>query len=190
FRRVLFRSTATRAWSHRLNRRTTWPANKSKVEIAGCSVRANSAAGVGRAIHRSAPLLRLDVGRADNLAPHFGLDLDAACEFLRRAGDGFETERGQAFLHVRQRDDSRDLALNRADDLIRRSGWGQKSDPAVALDVRIAGLGGRRDVGEELRALLARERERTQLPGSKRVGGLGDCPPGHREVAARLEGNY
>src|SRR5260370_3017102 len=88
--------TGTRAWSHRLNRRTTWPANKSKVEIAGCSVRANSAAGAGaQSKARSAQSLRLDVGRADDFAPHFGLDLDAACEFLRRAGDRFETERGQ-----------------------------------------------------------------------------------------------
>src|SRR5260370_25260069 len=150
--------TATRAWSHRLNRRTTWPATKSKVEIAVCSVRANSAAGTERAVHRSTRLLRLDVGRADDLAPHFGLDLDAACEFLRRAGDGFETERGQAFLHVRQCDDRCDLALNRADDLIRRFSWGPKSDPAVALDVGMASLGGRPDVGVGLGGLVVVER--------------------------------
>src|SRR6516225_3503118 len=142
--------TATRAWSHRLNRRTTWPANNQRSRAAPCERirrRARNAQSTPR--NPGNRSLRLDVGRADDLAPHFGLDLDAACEFFGRAGDSFETERRQAFLHVRQCDDPCDLALNRADDLIRRSGWSQKSDPAIALDVRIAGFGGRRDVGEE-----------------------------------------
>src|SRR5262249_60604037 len=51
---------------------------------------------------RLARLLRLDVSRADDLAPGRGLELDTGRELLRRAGDGFEAERRQALLHVRQ----------------------------------------------------------------------------------------
>src|SRR5262249_15268926 len=59
---------------------------------------------------RLARLLRLDVSRADDLAPGRGLELDADRELLRRAADGFEAERRQALLHVRERNDLRDLA--------------------------------------------------------------------------------
>src|SRR5262249_55503547 len=118
---------------------------------------------------RLARLLRLDVSRADDLAPGRGLELDAGRELLRRAADRFEAERRQALLHVRQRNDLRDLALDRADDLVRRSGRSQESDPTVAFDLRIARLGGRRRVGQELRARLARHRERAQLPRFERL---------------------
>src|SRR5262249_11268883 len=117
------------------------------------------------------PLFRLDVRRPDDVAPDLGLDLDAGSEFLRRASDRFEAERRQALLHIRQSDDCRDLALERADDLVRRSGGRQESDPTVAFDLRIAGLGGRRYVGKELRARLARHRQRAQLPGLERLHG-------------------
>src|SRR5262249_58826088 len=70
----------------------------------------------------STPLFRLDVGRPDDLAPDLGLDLDAVSEFLRRTSDHFEAERRQALLHVRQGKNCHDLALERADNLVRRSG--------------------------------------------------------------------
>src|SRR5262249_47679278 len=100
----------------------------------------------------STPSFRLDVGRPDDLAPDLGLDFDAVSELLRRACDHFEAERRQALLHVQQGKNCHDLALERADNLVRRSGGRQESDPTVAFDLRIAGLGGRRYVGEELRA--------------------------------------
>src|SRR5262249_41567961 len=119
------------------------------------------------------PLFRLDVRRPDDLAPDLGLDLDAGSEFLRRASDRFEAERRQALLHIRQSDNRRDLALERADDLVRRSGGRQESDPTVAFDLRIAGLGGRPDVGKELRAGPAPPPHPAPLPGPAR-------PPGRR----------
>src|SRR5262249_13888730 len=112
----------------------------------------------------STPSFRLDVGRPDDLAPDLGLDFDAVSELLRRACDHFEAERRQALLHVRQGKNCRDLALERADNLVRRSGGSQEADPTVAFDLRIAGLGGRRYVGKKLRARLAPHRQRPQLP--------------------------
>src|SRR5215510_5904337 len=45
---------------------------------------------------------RLDVGRADDLAPGLHLRLDAGGKILGRTGDNLEAERRQTFLHVRQ----------------------------------------------------------------------------------------
>src|SRR5205807_3490233 len=86
-------------------------------------------------------LLRLDIGRADYLAPGIDLDLDARGEFRRRACDGIEAERGQAFLDVRRANDSNDRPLQQGDDVLRRPRWDEDADPAVTLDVRISGFG-------------------------------------------------
>src|SRR5215468_5512644 len=135
----------------------------------------------------STPSFRLDVGRPDDLAPDLGLDLDAASELLRRACDHFEAERRQALLHVRQGKNCHDLALERADNLVRRSGGRQESHPTVALDLRIAGLDGRRYVGKKLRARPARHRQCPAVarlraaawptPAYSRRSGCGRRPP-------------
>src|SRR5215470_10265915 len=136
----------------------------------------------------STPSFRLDVGRPDDLAPDLGLDFDAVSELLRRACDHFEAERRQALLHVRQGKNCRDLALERADNLVRRSGGRQEAHPTVTLDLRIAGLCGRRYVGKELRARLARHRQCPQLPGFERLHGRRQRTPDDRGVAAPLKG--
>src|SRR5262249_47362015 len=136
----------------------------------------------------STPLFRLDVGRPDDLAPDLGLDLDAVSELLRRACDHFEAERRQALLQVRQGKNCHDLALERADDLVRRSGGSQEADPTVAFDLRIAGLGGRWYVGKELRARLTRHRQRPQLPGFERLHGRRQRAPDDRGVAGDRRG--
>src|SRR6266852_2797268 len=66
-------------------------------------------------------LLRFDIRRADDLCPFLDLPLDAVGEFLGRAADGLETERGQPLAHVRHGDDPDDLTMQPIDDLLRRS---------------------------------------------------------------------
>ena len=66
-------------------------------------------------------------------------------------------------LDVRQRHDLYDLTMHESGDRFRRSGRNDDALPVVAHDVRIAGLGGRRQVRQRLRARLAGDREAAQL---------------------------
>src|SRR5262249_62168341 len=106
---------------------------------------------------------RLDVGRADHLAPCFEFRRDPLREFLWRASDRVIAEGHQAFLHFRQRDYLDDLAMDGGDDLLWRCGWNEDPNPTVALDVRITDFSHRWNIGHLLGALLARDRQRPQL---------------------------
>src|SRR3981081_3058257 len=66
--------------------------------------------------------LNLDVRGADHLAPCLYFSLDALREFLRRARNRVAAKRHQTLLHVRQREDFGDLAIEQSDDFLRCSG--------------------------------------------------------------------
>src|SRR5262249_11489856 len=78
---------------------------------------------------------RLDVGGPDHLAPNFNFDLNLLGHVLRRACHRLEAERRQAFLDLRKRDASHDLSIQRGDDVFRRSGRYEETDPLIGLDV-------------------------------------------------------
>src|SRR5260370_37794633 len=110
------------------------------------------------------PSPRPDVSRLDHLAPALILDLDALSELLRRALDLVEIERVEALLHVGQLGDIDDAAMKQADNLLRRAGRDQDSEPLISREDRIAGFGGGWDVRQPLRARPARQDQRTHSP--------------------------
>src|SRR5215471_4036759 len=102
------------------------------------------------------------MSRLDHVAPAFKLDLDALSELLRRALDLVEIERIEALLYVRQLGDIDDAAMKQADDLLGCAGREEDSEPLISGEDRIAGFRRGWNVGQLLRALLARQHERTQ----------------------------
>ena len=78
--------------------------------------------------------LRLDVRCPDDLDPFLKLDFDLRGEFLWCTPNRFEAKRYQALLQVWQCHALGDLAIEMPDDLVRRSGRDEDTEPIVKLD--------------------------------------------------------
>src|SRR5689334_21858545 len=86
------------------------------------------------------PLFDLDLGVVDHLRPFHRFGLDAGREFGRRAGDGHEAEGLELLLHVGQRHELLDLAVERLDHVFRRRGGDDDAGERVALMPGTAGF--------------------------------------------------
>src|SRR5207244_3513661 len=94
------------------------------------------------------------------------VDLDlgsySAIELFRGAGHDVETDRFQSLFDVLRCKNLDDLAAQQCNDFLGRSCWYEHANPAIALDVRIAGFSHGRDLWLDLRASFACDRERAQ----------------------------
>src|SRR5262249_13163057 len=105
--------------------------------------------------------LGLDVRCPDHLGPHLDLGRDAGRELLRRARDHVVAKGSEPLLHVRLREDFGALAVKDRDNLRRGAGGNKDAHPTIAFDLGVARLRHGRHVGENLRARLTGDRERT-----------------------------
>src|SRR6266542_6593985 len=90
--------------------------------------------------------LHLDAGGANDPRPFVNFPFDPIGEFLGRAGDRLEAERGEASAHVRQRDDPDNLAMQAIDDLLRCGAWHQHAEDDFGFLTGGPGFGERRHV--------------------------------------------
>jgi hypothetical protein len=102
--------------------------------------------------------LRLDVRCPDHLDPFLQLDFDLRGEFLWCIPNRLEAKRYQALLYVWQCHALGDLAIEMRDDLARRSGGDEDTEPIVKLNIRIAGFCHGWHVGERLQPRPVRHR--------------------------------
>src|SRR4051794_38780640 len=97
--------------------------------------------------------LRLDVGRLDYLGPFRRVGADALDELLGRAADRLGTDRVEALAQVGGLNAGDHLTLQPRDDLTRRARRREHAEPGVEVELRHAGLGEGRDLGQQRRAL-------------------------------------
>src|SRR5262249_58445943 len=83
----------------------------------------------------------------NDLRPLVDFPSDPIGEFLGRAGDRLESERGKALPYVGQRDDPDDLAMQAIDDVLRCSRWHQHAEDDFGFLTRPARFRQRRHVG-------------------------------------------
>src|ERR1019366_10510347 len=143
-------------------------------------------------------LIHLDAGAANDLGPLGDVVVQVLPEFARRHRQRFRALLVPGFLHVGPFDDFRNLRIEPVDHRLRRSSRRHEADPDGGFITRHAGLGHRRHVGQDRRALLAGGCQRSYPPalrgrrhGGDRIHHHLHLPAHHAgaRVAAALVGN-
>src|ERR1035437_3392983 len=143
-------------------------------------------------------LIYLDAGAADDLGPLGDVVVQVLPEFARRHRQRFRALLVPGFLHVGPFDDFRNLRIEPVDHRLRRSSRRHEADPDGGFITWHAGLGHRRHVGQDRRALLAGGCQRSYPPalrgrrhGGDRIHHHLHLPAHHAgaRVAAALVGN-
>src|ERR1700738_1014009 len=89
---------------------------------------------------RARPLLSLDAGVADDLAPPHHFRLEEGRTLRRGVDDSLITERCEALLHVRELHHLCDLAMEQRHDLRGRPGGHDDNEPRFACDLGVTGF--------------------------------------------------
>src|SRR6266545_218589 len=133
--------------------------------------------------------LHLDAGGANDPRPFVDFPFDPIGEFLGRAGDRLEAERGEALAYLRQRDNPGDLAMQTIDDLLRCAARYQHTQDDLGFLIGGARFRERRHVRQRGRPPRAGDRERAHRALLDVPGGGGNRSVEDRRMPADGRGD-